>query len=81
MSLTRKIAHNTIIQIVGKSISTVIGLIVASMLFRYLGKEGYGNYTTVMVFLQFFGILVDMGLYIILIKKISEDGAKKIFFN
>ena len=75
MSLTRKIAHNTIIQIVGKTISTIIGLIVASMLFRYLGKEGYGNYTTVMVFLQFFGILVDMGLYIILIKKISEDGA------
>ncbi|MBU2229270.1 flippase [Patescibacteria group bacterium] len=75
MSLTRKIAHNTIIQIVGKSVSTVIGLIVASMLFRYLGKEGYGNYTTVMVFLQFFGILVDMGLYIILTKKISEDGA------
>lgn len=75
MSLTRKIAHNTLIQIVGKSVSTIIGLVVASMLFRYLGKEGYGNYTTVMVFLQFFGILVDMGLYIILTKKISEDDA------
>ncbi|MFA6272279.1 MAG: flippase [Patescibacteria group bacterium] len=75
MSLTRKIAHNTIIQIIGKSISTIIGLVVASVLFRYLGKEGYGNYTTVMVFLQFFGILVDMGLYIILTKKISEAGA------
>lgn len=44
------------------------------MLFRYLGQEGYGNYTTVIVFLQFFGILVDMGLYIILTKKISEPG-------
>ncbi|MFA6392129.1 MAG: flippase [Patescibacteria group bacterium] len=75
MSLTRKIAHNTIIQIVGKAISTIIALVVASLLFRYLGKEGYGNYTTVMVFLQFFGIMVDMGLYIILTKKISEAGA------
>ncbi|MFA6525332.1 MAG: flippase [Patescibacteria group bacterium] len=75
MSLTRKIAHNTIIQIFGKAISTIIALIVASLLFRYLGKEGYGNYTTVMVFLQFFGIIVDMGLYIILTKKISEAGA------
>lgn len=74
MSLTRKIAHNTIIQIIGKVISVAIGLTVASMLFRYLGREGYGNYTTVIVFLQFFGILVDMGLYIILIKKISEPG-------
>jgi len=75
MSLTQRIARNTIIQIVGKVISTAIGLVVASMLFRYLGKEGYGNYTTVIVFLQFFGILVDMGLYIILTKKISEAGA------
>lgn len=75
MSLTRKIAHNTIIQMLGKVISTVIALIVASVLFRYLGTEGYGNYTTAMVFLQFFGIIVDMGLYIILTKKISEAGA------
>ncbi|PIY96155.1 MAG: hypothetical protein COY66_04805 [Candidatus Kerfeldbacteria bacterium CG_4_10_14_0_8_um_filter_42_10] len=75
MSLTQKIARNTIIQITGKAISTAISLAVAAMLFRYLGKEGYGNYTTVIVFLQFFGILVDMGLYIILTKKISEAGA------
>lgn len=75
MSLTRKIAYNTVIQMIGKVISTAIGLVVASMLFRYLGKEGYGNYTTVIVFLQFFGILVDLGLYIILTKKISEIGA------
>jgi O-antigen/teichoic acid export membrane protein len=77
MSLTRKIAQNTIIQIFGKVVSTVIALIVASLLFRYLGKEGYGNYTTAMVFLQFFGIIVDMGLYIILTKKISEAGANE----
>ncbi|MDP2684694.1 MAG: flippase [bacterium] len=74
MSYTRKIAHNTIIQIIGKGISTVIGIIVIGMLTRYLGKGGYGQYTTIMAFLQFFGVLVDMGLYIILIKKISEPG-------
>lgn len=75
MSLTRKIAHNAIIQIIGKAVSTAIALVVAAMMFRYLGKEGYGNFTTVIVFLQFFGILVDMGLYIILTTKISEPGA------
>ena len=74
MSYTRKIAHNTIIQIIGKGISTVIGIMVIGMLTRYLGKGGYGQYTTVMAFLQFFGVLVDMGLYIILIKKISAPG-------
>ncbi len=74
MSYTRKIAHNTIIQIIGKGISTVIGIIVIGMLTRYLGQGGYGQYTTIMAFLQFFGVLVDMGLYIILVKKISEPG-------
>ncbi|MCH7492082.1 flippase [Patescibacteria group bacterium] len=74
MSYTRKIAHNSIIQIIGKSISTVIGVVVIGMLTRYLGTSGFGQYITIMAFLQFFGVLVDMGLYIILVKKISEPG-------
>lgn len=75
MSYTRKIAHNTVIQIIGKGVSTIIGVVVIGMLTRYLGKGGYGQYTTIMAFLQLFGVLVDMGLYIILVKKISEPGA------
>ena len=75
MSYTRKIAHNTIIQIVGKTVSTIIGVIVIGMLTRYLGEGGFGQYTTVMAFLQLFGVLVDMGLYIILVKKLSEPNA------
>lgn len=75
MSYTRKIAHNTAFQIVGKGISTVIGIIVIGMLTRYLGESGFGQYTTVMAFLQLFGVLVDMGLYIILVKKLSEPTA------
>lgn len=74
MSYTRKIAHNTIIQFVGKTISTIIGVVVVGMLTRYLGEDGFGQYTTIMAFLQFFGVLVDMGLYTILVKKISEPG-------
>ncbi len=74
MSYTRKIAHNTIIQIIGKGVSTVIGIVVIGMLTRYLGKAGFGQYTTIMAFLQFFGVIADLGLYIILVKKISEPG-------
>ncbi len=72
MSYTRRIAHNSIIQIIGKGISTVIGILVIALLTRYLGTTGFGQYTTIMAFLQFFGVLVDMGLYVILVKKISE---------
>lgn len=77
MSYTRKIAHNTIVQIIGKGVSTVIGIVVIGMLTRYLGQGGFGQYITIMAFLQFFGVIVDMGLYIILVKKISEPGANE----
>ncbi|MBI5037478.1 MAG: flippase [Candidatus Kerfeldbacteria bacterium] len=74
MSNTRAIAHNTIVQIIGKGISTIIGVVVVGLLTRYLGEAGFGQYTIVMAYLQLFGILVDMGLYVILVKRISEPG-------
>lgn len=62
MSLSKSIAHNTIIQFSGKVIGTALGLFTVGFMTRYLGKEGYGYYTTIVGFLQFFGILVDFGL-------------------
>jgi len=53
----------------------VIGVVVIGMLTRYLGQGGFGQYTTIMAFLQFFGVVVDLGLYVILVKKISEANA------
>jgi len=62
MSLDRKIAHHTIIQYIGKILGTILGLFTIGFITRYLGTEGFGYYTTIMGFLQFFGILVDFGL-------------------
>lgn len=62
MSLTKQIAHNTIIQIIGKITSTLLGLVAIGMMLRYLPKEQFGWYTTAITFLQFAGILVDFGL-------------------
>lgn len=73
MSLTRKVAHNTFIQALGKIIGTALGMAAAVFLFRYLGDYRYGEYTTVMVYLQIFGILMDLGLFIILIKYLAKD--------
>ncbi|MFC1597958.1 flippase [Patescibacteria group bacterium] len=71
MALARKIAQNTAIQVGGKLIGTVLSLIAAGFVLRYLGDTGFGRYTTIVAFLQIFGILVDFGLYIILIKKLA----------
>ncbi len=75
MTLTRRIAHNTFYQTLGRIISTILGLVVFGLLARYLGTDGYGQYSTVIAFIQIFAVVLDLGLYIILIKKISEPDA------
>ena len=70
---TRKIAHNTIIQIIGKGANVLIGVLAISYLTRYLSPSGFGQYTTVLTFLQIFGIFLDFGLYIVLLREISRS--------
>lgn len=62
MSTTRKIAHNTGAQLIGKIASTALGLVAIGMMTRYLGQEQFGWYVTTIAFLQFIAILIDFGL-------------------
>jgi len=77
MSLVRAIAHNTAIQVAGKVISTLLGLATVAMMTRYLGPTGFGHYTTIIAFLQFFGIVVDLGLSLVVVQMTSEDPARE----
>jgi O-antigen/teichoic acid export membrane protein len=79
MLATRKIAHNTIIQIIGKAANVLIGVLAISYLTRYLSPAGFGQYTTVLTFLQIFGIFLDFGLYLILLQEIGKDEENKNF--
>jgi len=72
MSLTRKVAHNTIVQIVGKVITTLISLFLIAALTRYLGVSGYGQYTTIFAYTQFFAVLADFGFFWFLVREISK---------
>ncbi len=76
---TRKIAHNTIIQIIGKAANVLIGVLAISYLTRYLSPSGFGQYTTVLTFLQIFGIFLDFGLYLVLLQEIGKNEDKKNF--
>ena len=72
MSLNRKVAHNTIVQIVGKIITTILGLVALGMMTRYLGQEKFGWYITAITFLQFACILIDFGLIPVTAQMLSE---------
>ncbi len=83
MQLQTKIAHNTIIQVASKVISTALGLVAIALITRYLGATGFGEYTTIVTFISFFAIIADFGLTLITVQMISLPGIseKKVLDN
>ncbi|KKR21823.1 MAG: Polysaccharide biosynthesis protein [Candidatus Moranbacteria bacterium GW2011_GWA2_39_41] len=83
MVIARKIAYNVVVSTVAKVLSTILALVSIGFITRYLGKEGFGNYATVLAFLSFFAAVSDLGLYYITTREISRAGAdeEKILGN
>ncbi|MFH1233326.1 MAG: flippase [Patescibacteria group bacterium] len=83
MSLSAEIARNTIVQIIGKFIVTFLGLITIAIMTRQLGQAGFGQYTTIITFLSFFGVIADLGLTLVTVQMISDPTAdqNKILSN
>ncbi len=75
MSRTSLIAKNTFIQVLGRLAGTALGLATLAILTRHLGAHGYGIFTTVTTFLQFFGIIADFGLNLTVVSMLSEPNA------
>lgn len=77
MSFTKKIAYNTAIQILGKVLGTIFGLITVALMARYLGREGFGYYSTVITYLSFFGIIIEFGFHITTLQLVAEERFNK----
>ena len=72
MSLVRKVAHNTLIQFVGKAIGMVLALVTVGLMLRYLGQTGFGQYATIIAYLSIFAIMADLGLYLVVTREIAR---------
>lgn len=83
MAIARKIAYNVFFNATAKILSTILALIGIGFITRYLGKEGFGDYATVLAFFSLFSAIADLGLYSIATREISRIGAdeKKILGN
>ena len=68
-------AYNTIVQIVGKVITTLISLVLVASLTRHLGVSGFGQYTTIFAYLAFFGVFADFGFFWIFVREIAKPDA------
>lgn len=82
MSYTKKVAYNTFAQMAGKVVGIGISLATIATLFRYLGVEGVGKYTTVFAFVAFFAVFADFGIQWTLIRELAVQKDKnKVFRN
>lgn len=75
MIIARKIAYNVLVSSVSKILSTILALVAVGFITRYLGKDGFGDYATVLAFLSFFSAVSDLGLYQLSTREISREGA------
>ncbi len=72
--LYKQLTLNTLYQFAGKGLNIVLALITLSILSRYLGIKGMGEYGTILRYLGFFGIIADLGLNVITTREISKMG-------
>lgn len=75
MALAGKVAANTLIQVATKVASTALSLVAMALITRYLGRYGFGQFTTAITFVTFFSIAADLGLTLVTTQLISRPGA------
>ncbi len=77
------LAKNTALQVAGKALSTLFGVLTIAILTRALGTGGYGELTTALTFLSLFAVIVDFGLTLTTTAMISDrpDAEEKILGN
>ena len=75
MQLATRVAYNAMVQIVGKGVSTFLGLLAVAMMTRYLGSAGFGQYTTIITFVSIFAIVADLGLTLVASQLINRPQA------
>lgn len=76
MAVARKIAYNIVFNSLLKVVTTVaLSLLSIRLITGYLGKEGFGDYTTTLAFFAFFSAIADLGISAVTVREISREGA------
>lgn len=72
MKSPRDITRNTLAQIAGRVIMIPLRLTINATLARHLHREGYGEYSLIVVLLLFLNLLVDLGINDIAVREVSR---------
>src|SRR6185312_14685344 len=75
MSRLRALATNMAAVITAKAATGVAGLLTMVVLTRHLGPTEFGYYRTVLTYSAFAAVLGDSGLYMVALRRMSQDSA------
>ncbi|HXS21529.1 MAG TPA: flippase [Steroidobacteraceae bacterium] len=78
MSRLRALAANMAAVITGKAATAVAGLVTVVVLTRHLGPTQFGYYRTVLTYSAFAAVLGDSGLYMMTLRRMSQDSANAV---
>lgn len=72
MSITRKVAYNTVVLVAGRVVTIGLSLVLIKYLTAYLKVQGYGDYTTAINFVLIFAVIADFGLNNIVVRELAK---------
>lgn len=76
MNLSKSITLNTLVSAFARVCGGVLALASIGLITRALGREGFGEYATVIAYLSTFGILADLGLYTLMTREMARPEGK-----
>ncbi len=74
MTIARKVARNTLTQLIGRFLTVILGLILLKVITKNLGVEDSGKYLLSLTYAQFFSTVTDLGLNAYLTRDIAKSG-------
>lgn len=82
-TIRNRIIINTLSHTIGQGMLYLLGMLTFVLTMRYLGPEGFGKYSLVLVYVGIMGSLVEFGGQIVLIREICQrpEQTKKILGN
>jgi len=72
----RKIASNTLYQVIGKTITMTVTVLITVIVARQLGRDAYGQFNIMQAFPALFFIIADFGFNAIATRDLSTDWKK-----
>ena len=72
-NITRLVAKNTIFQLAGRAVNLLLSLFLVGFLTRYLGTEGFGEYSTIFAYLAIAAAVADFGFITYLTRETAKN--------